>query len=197
MTSEASDADLLSAWAAGSRDAGDELVKRHFALVYRFFRNKVSDELEDLVQQTFLGCIESRARYQGDASFKTYLLAIARNQLFMHFRKVRRLTLDVEVTSVHDLNTSPSGVVARNQEERLLAEALRRVPLAAQVALELFYWEGMEIGDVASVLDVPLNTAYSRMHRARNALREKLEELAPDYVACIISDLEGRQLGVS
>jgi RNA polymerase sigma factor (sigma-70 family) len=186
-----SDVDLLGDWAGGSRAAGDDLIDRHFALVHRFFRNKVGSELEDLVQQTFLGCVEARTRYQGHASFKTFLLAIARNQLFMHYRKQRRTALDVELTSVHDLNTSPSGVVARREQEKLLAEALRRVPLAGQVVLELFYWEGMDMGEVACVLNVPLNTAYSRVHRARAALREKLEELAPDFVARVIDELEG------
>ncbi|HKU37936.1 MAG TPA: RNA polymerase sigma factor [Polyangiales bacterium] len=192
MTIEPSDADLLSAWAAGERSAGAALVERYFALVYRFFRNKVGTELEDLVQQTFLGCTEARTRYQGHANFKTFLLAIARNQLFLHYRKQHRAALDLELTPLQDLKTSPSGVVARHQERKLVAEGLRRVPLAAQVVLELLYWEGLEIDEIARVLDVPLNTAYSRVHRARMALRAQLEALAPDAAGRILSDIEAR-----
>jgi len=197
MTRVVADADLLAAWSAGSRAAGDELIERHFALVHRFFRNKVGFELEDLVQQTFLACVEARARYAGDASFKTFLLAIARNQLFTHYAKQQRRALDFELTSVHDLRTSPSAVVARQEDERLLAEALRRVPLEAQVVLELVYWEGCDGGEVARVLEVPLNTAYSRLRRAKIALRERLTELAPDRVAQILSELRGSEADVS
>jgi len=189
MTRVVTDADLLANWSAGSRAAGDELIERHFALVHRFFRNKVGAELEDLVQQTFLACVEARARYAGHASFKTFLLAIARNQLFTHYAKQRRRALDFELTSVHDLGTSPSGVVARREDERLLAEALRRVPLEAQVVLELAYWEACDGNEIARVLDVPLNTAYSRLRRARIALRERLQELAPDRVAQVLGEL--------
>jgi RNA polymerase sigma-70 factor (ECF subfamily) len=185
-----SDADLLASWSAGSRAAGDELIERHFEVVHRFFRNKVGAELEDLVQQTFLACIEARARYRGHASFKTFLLAIARNQLFTYYSKQRRTTLDIELTSVRDLQTSPSGVVARHEDEQLLAEALRGVPLEAQVVLELVYWEGLDGNDLARVLDVPLNTAYTRLRRARVSLREHLAQLAPDRVARVLTELE-------
>jgi RNA polymerase sigma factor (sigma-70 family) len=189
MTRVASDTDLLAEWSAGSRAAGDELIERHFALVHRFFRNKVGAELEDLVQQTFLACVEARERYAGHASFKTFLLAIARNQLFTYYAKQQRRALDFELTSVHDLRTSPSAVVARREDERLLAEALRRVPLEAQVVLELAYWESCDGSELARVLEVPLNTAYSRLRRARIALRERLHELAPDRVGHVLGDL--------
>lgn len=176
----ATDGELLAQWSAGSRAAGNELIERHFDTVHRFFRNKVGSDLEDLMQQTFLACVEARVRYQGQASFKTFLLAIARNQLFTHYSKRRREVLDFTLTSVHDLGTSPTGVLARREDEYLLSEALRRVPLDAQVVLELAYWESMDGAQIAQVLEVPLNTAYSRLRRAKLALLDRLRELAPD-----------------
>jgi RNA polymerase sigma factor (sigma-70 family) len=177
-----SDGELLAQWSAGSRAAGNELIERHFDVVHRFFRNKVGSDIEDLMQQTFLACVEARVRYQGQASFKTFLLAIARNQLFTHYSKRRREVLDFTLTSVHDLGTSPTGVLARREDEHLLSEALRRVPLDAQVVLELAYWEGLDGAEIAQVLEVPLNTAYSRLRRAKLALLERLRDLAPDRV---------------
>jgi RNA polymerase sigma-70 factor (ECF subfamily) len=192
MAGAENDADLLQQWAAGSREAGNLLIERHFECVHRFFRNKVGPEIEDLVQQTFLGCVEARARFQGQASFKTFLLAIARNQLFTHYGKQRRHAFDVTVTSLHDMGTSPSGVAAQREDERLLAEALRRVPLEAQVVLELAYWEGLDGGEIARVLDVPLNTAYTRLRRAKAQLRLRIEQLAPDRpgIAQLLEQIE-------
>jgi RNA polymerase sigma factor (sigma-70 family) len=175
------DTELLEQWSAGSAGAANKLIERHFDLVYRFFRNKVGLEIEDLVQQTFLGCVESRGRYQEQASFKTFLLAIARNQLFTYYGKQHSHGVDVTVTSIHDLGTSPSGVASKREDQRLLAEAFRRVPLEAQVVLELAYWEGLDGNEIARVLEVPLNTAYTRLRRAKMVLREKLKELSPDY----------------
>jgi RNA polymerase sigma factor (sigma-70 family) len=183
MARAETDVDLLEQWSAGSREAGNQLIERHFDVVYRFFRNKVGTEIDDLVQQTFLGCLEARARYQGQATFKTFLLAIAHKQLYRHYDKQRRQTIDVAVASLHDLGTSPSGVVARREDHRLLVDALRRVPLEAQLVLELAFWEGLDGNEIAHVLEVPLNTAYTRLRRAKNALRVRLEQLCPDRAA--------------
>lgn len=177
-----SDDELLNAWADGDCRAGSDLVDRHFARVNRFFRNKVGAELEDLVQQTFLGCVEARGRYEKRSSFVTFLLSIARHQLFNHYRAHRRVTFD-EVTSTRliDSGTSPVGTLAKRDEERLLARALQQLPLDSQVILELAYWEELDGPEIAVVLDLPVNTVYTRLRRARDALREILRSLAPDH----------------
>ena len=72
----------------------------------------------------------------------------------------------------------------------MLAEALRRVPLGARVVLELAYWKGCDCVEIARVLDVPLNTAYSRLRRARLALRERFEQLAPDQVEGVAMEFD-------
>ena len=184
------DTRLLRAWSAGSHAAGAELIERHFALVHRFFHNKAGAEVEDLVQQTFMACIEARDRYRNEASFKTFLLGIARNQLLTHYAKQRRSALDIEFTTLQELHVSPSTLIERREGERVLAEALRRVPLGAKVVLELAYWEGCDCIEIAHVLDVPLNTAYSRLRRARLALRARLEQLAPDHVERLLAEFE-------
>jgi RNA polymerase sigma-70 factor (ECF subfamily) len=175
-----SDAELLELWAQGERAAGNELIERHFASLYRFFLNKVGDELEDLVQQTLLACVEARARYEGRANFKTFLLGIARFQLYTHYAQRKRQALDTSITSLHDLGASPTSAVARGEDERLILRALQHVSLDTQVLLELIFWEGLEVVEAARVLDLPLNTVYSRLRRAKRALRQKLRELAPE-----------------
>lgn len=181
MSAVTTDAELLAQWRAGSREAGSALIDRYFRVVHRFFRNKVNSEVGDLVQQTFLACMEGRS-YEGEASFRAYLLAIARNQLFLHYRRQKQHPIAAGLTPVRDLATSPSGVLARHQDVQLLNDALRRVPLEAQVLLELAFWEGLDGAEIAAVLRVPLNTAYSRLRRAKVALRAALEQLAPDRI---------------
>jgi RNA polymerase sigma factor (sigma-70 family) len=184
MRTEVSDAELLAQWGHGSRDAGNTLIERYFALIHRFFQTKVGPELEDLIQQTFLGAIEARERYEQRSSFVTFLLGIARHQLYTHYSQRKRRGCDLAVSSVRDLGTSPSGAVARGEDQQLLAAALQSVPLHVQVLLELVYWEGLTAPEVAEVLEVPLNTVYSRLARARDALRARLERLAPDRLEC-------------
>jgi RNA polymerase sigma-70 factor (ECF subfamily) len=167
-----SDAALLARWAAGCQVAGSELIERHFATVHRFFRSKVHSEpdLEDLVQQTLLGCVEARSRYRHDASFRVFLLGIARHQLYSYYGSQQRRRLSGGVTSLRDSRTSPTRRLVRNEEQRLLREALTRVPVAMQVVLDLAFGEGLSGPELADVLGVPLNTAYSRLGRAKRAL---------------------------
>ena len=174
-----SDTELLSAWRDGDRDAGDELLRRYFDAVCRFFRGKLGDDVEDLIQRTFLDCVESRDRVREDG-FRAYLFTVARNRLFDHLRAAQRRPerVDISLRSVEDLGTSPSTKLARTEHERLLIRALRSIPLDYQIALELAYWEQLSGREIAVVLGIAENTVRSRMSRAREALRAKLEQLA-------------------
>ncbi|MEM7160226.1 MAG: sigma-70 family RNA polymerase sigma factor [Myxococcota bacterium] len=176
----ADDFETLDRWRAGDRKAGNELLQRHFDSLYRFFRNKVDSGVDDLIQRSFLACIESKDKFRKQASFRTYLFTVARHELYRHFRRNRRAseTDDIGEMSVLDLGTSPSNVAAKRQEQKLLLRALRGIPLDLQLAVELFYWEGLSTAEIAEILEVPQGTAKSRLRRAREALEVQMKELA-------------------
>lgn len=174
------DAELLRAWRAGDREAGRALVDRHYAALARFFSNKVGDEAGDLVHRTFLACVESSSPFREQSSVRTYLFVIARNELHAHFRRRRRDAdqLRFDAVSVADLDASPSKALAEAREQRLLLEALRRIPVAAQIALELYYWEELTTREIAEILEAPHGTVRSRVRAARHALEAELGALA-------------------
>jgi RNA polymerase sigma factor (sigma-70 family) len=171
------DAALLGRWGDGDQSAGDELIRRHFAALHRFLRTKVASdaELEDLVQQTLLGCVEARHRYRGEASFRTFLLAIARHRLFEHYRRARFAPAPL-TTTAPDLCTSPTARFVRKEDAARVAMAIARLPSGMRSVLELSYWKELDASAIADRLGVPLNTAYSRLHRAKLALRAALTE---------------------
>lgn len=189
------DLELLDAWRSGDRTAGSELFDRHFDSLARFFVNKVDDGLDDLVQQTFLACVESAHRFRGDAKFRTFLLGIAHNVLCKHYRRrrTRGEAVDFTVTSVADLGPSASLLLARQGEQRLLARALRHIPLDAQVVLELVFWEKLTAAEVGEVLDIPLGTAKTRIRRAKRLLTEAVTVLSesPETAQSTLGDLDG------
>lgn len=180
MSDPIGDDQLLEAWRGGDRKAGAELFSRHYDLVVRFFVNKVGvEEQPDLIQRTFLACVEGRDRVQA-GRFRNYLLGIAFRMLYKHYERRRgeRERLDFGTVSVQALDPSPSQVAARQDEQRLLLAALRNVPLDYQVVLELVYWEGMSAPRIAEVLGLPLGTAKTRIRRGRQLVEEQLEALA-------------------
>jgi RNA polymerase sigma factor (sigma-70 family) len=175
------DLELLSRWRGGDRAAGQTLFTRYFQLVFRFFSTKCPAEAEELTQATFLQCTRAREQFRADSSFKTYLFAIARNELHMHLRtKARKLDkLDFELSSILDITTSIGTKLARSQEHRHMLDALQRLPVEQQTLLELHYWEGVEIAELSVIFSISAQSMRARLYRARNALRELLVSIAP------------------
>jgi RNA polymerase sigma-70 factor (ECF subfamily) len=194
------DAQCLRAWAAGDAGAGELLFERHFEAVARFFRNKTDADHDDLIQATFLGCLESLPRFRAEASFRTYIFAVARNVLSKYYRSRRRERerLDFGTISAADLGASPSAWVAQGEGARTMLQALRRIPMDSQIALELHYWEGMTGQQIAEVLDIPLGTAKTRLRRARQLLEAELEKFSEGALvpAHTYSDLDAWARGL-
>lgn len=174
---------MLTSWRAGDRDAGGELISRHFRPLYRFFASKVAapDQAEDLAQRTFAAAVEGLLRFEGRSSVRTWLFAIARNMLrqWVHERsRIQGKRIQTDRSSAADLGVSPSAALALRGQQRTLAVALQRIPLESQVLLELFYWESLTARELAEVFDCPEGTARSRLRSARLELRGVLDELA-------------------
>jgi RNA polymerase sigma factor (sigma-70 family) len=193
--SQATDEALLSAWRRGDDVAGNALFERHFDALFRFFRHKVGAAAEDLVQQTFLACLSKLDGFGAEASFRTYLFAIARSKLHDHLRENRRRgePVDFSEVSLADMGSSPTRSFARHEEEALVQDALEHLPMDLQIAIELFYFEGMAAPEVAAVLGVPEGTVRSRLGRALERLREEIAKLGPTpaLTAKTLGRLEG------
>jgi len=189
------DSELLQQWRDGDKSSGNELFRRHFRSIRRFFRNKVPpDEVEDLIQKTFAGCVEGRDRFRGDSSFRTFLFAVARRQLFKFLRdrasRERRVDPDFGVSSVHALGQSPSSMMAKQQDHEILLQALQRVSVEHQTMLELFYWEQLSGAEIADVLGIAAATVRTRLFRGRAAVEKAFEELASAHVGAAGFDIE-------
>jgi RNA polymerase sigma-70 factor (ECF subfamily) len=170
------DSELLDRWAAGDTAAAEELLDRYFEGICRFFRNKVGGDVDDLIQQTFSICVQTRERLRNKSSFRAYLYTVARNEVYAHYRRLRRVrqNFDPTVSSVQDLDPSPSQVLAKDQQQRLLLTALRRIALELQIALELRYWEQLSGPELSEVLEIPEGTVRSRLRRGTQMLRDQL-----------------------
>jgi RNA polymerase sigma-70 factor (ECF subfamily) len=188
------DHELLAAWRAGDPDAGERLFERHYDAIARFFHNKAGEHAPDLIQRTFLLCIEAHSKLREDTRFRGFLFGIARNVLYDHFRRQRRhgARIDFGAHTVEDLGPTPTTVIAREQEIQLLLLALRKIPIDSQVILELYYWENMTARELASALEIPEGTARTRLRRARQLLDRQLQRLArsPRLLRSTVSDMD-------
>ena len=128
MTSTRRDEELLAAWRAGDRGAGELLFERYYEPVARFFLNK-TDAQAELIQQTFLACVEGAAKFRGEGSFRSFLFAIAYRQLCRHYRDRKGERIDLAEVSVAGMEPSPSQVMIEGEELKLLLAGLRSIPV--------------------------------------------------------------------
>jgi RNA polymerase sigma factor (sigma-70 family) len=173
------DHELLSTWRSGDLGAGEELLKRYASNVVRFFLAKVRcpHAAADMTQRTFLACVQGRHRIRGESSFRSYLFGTAHN---VHREYKRRVARDPAVEpSEREMDPSPtaSGLIAGLQEQRLLLEAVRRLPEEYQEVYELKYWEGLSGREIGEVLGCPEGTVRTRLRAGREKLQELLTQL--------------------
>ncbi len=176
---ELTDGELLERWREKDFASGEVLFDRYYPMVERFFLNKISDAVPDLVQDTFARCVENRDKIRDNNQFRLYIFGIAYNVLKAHLRQRYRggSTVDVGDASVHDVAPGPATLAVRRREHRALLEGLRSIPVDDQVVLELHYWESFTTDDIAEILGIPLGTARGRLQRAREKLGEAIHRL--------------------
>lgn len=171
------DRKLLVAWRDGDKAAGGALLQRHFRSLYRFFRNKVGPDADDLIQATMLAIVKGRDGFRQECSFRAYLFIVARHELYRFLRREAppHDAFDPATASILDARPTPSRVAGARAEQALLLDALRSIPVDFQTALELHYWEGLSMTELADALEIPVGTAKTRLRRGRQLLEAKLK----------------------
>ncbi len=170
-------------------------MSRHYDAIYRFFELKVPGVADDLAQRCFLAAIEALDRLREDGSVRAFLFGIARHLLLHYLRdkgRHGRLVGTGEADKI-DSALTPSRVVSRRAEQRLLLRALERLHDDQRISLQLFYWEDLSNREIGEILEIPVSTVTSRIARARSRLREIIAELpavSPDARANVEADLD-------
>jgi RNA polymerase sigma factor (sigma-70 family) len=184
-----SEVELLQRWQAGDAAAGEQVLATHFWPIYRFFRSKLEAQADDLAQRTFLVCVEARERLRPELGVRPFLFGIARRVLLESLRAGQcGARIDPEGTSIAAMTRTQGSRLDANDAGRAVRDALCELPIDFQIAVELHYWEGLTVVEIAEVLGVPSGTVRSRLSRARRDLRgrdlrERLGALLPAELA--------------
>ena len=179
------DQELVAQAAAGSREAFDELVRRHQVSIVSLARALTSGsaDAEDLAQEVFLRVWRSLRGFRGDSTFRTWLHRVAVNVIHSHHGRVSRLRrlfqaapaepAEDPIESAADPIDVESDVVMRDAIDKALAT----LPDELRVAVTLRDVQGLDYKEIAGVLDVPIGTVESRIFRGRQRLKPLLESL--------------------
>lgn len=128
-----------------------------------------AEAADDLVQETLLRAIAARRQFASGSNLRAWLFVICRNARNAELRRLRNQPTMAEEAG--HLHPGVSGGQEERQRMRDLAYAFNRLPPQQREALWLVVVEGVDYGQAARVLGIPIGTVRSRLSRARDALR--------------------------
>ena len=178
------DRELVAAAAAGSRDAFDELVRRHQAAMLTLARVLTGGraDADDLAQEVFVRAWRSLRGFRGESSFRTWLHRVAINVVRTSQAKQGRLRRLFAAPAERDEGAFDPPAVAEGVDtvlarREIIDRALSALPDELRVPVTLRDLQGLEYKEIAALLGVPIGTVESRIFRARQRLRPLLESL--------------------
>ncbi len=174
------DRELIESFLAGNRAAFEELVRPYLDRVYNALFRMVGnpDDAADLLQETLLRAFRNLAGFHGESAFYTWLFRIAMN-LALSRKRSRRRTMTMDpIESMDQLadgkDQPPESNLVRDEQKNLVQRALEVVDADHRAILVLKDIEGLKYEQISEILNIPLGTVRSRLHRARLELEKIL-----------------------
>lgn len=171
------DEELFLAYRDGEAAAFDALFLRYEARLRRFVQRKVGyvNEVDELVQQTFLHLHRSRKDFRAGAPLRPWLYTICLNVCRHHLRRKGRRGWSVELHDGVTPTVPPHDPVADEDAARV-RKALAELPEHERLVIELHWLQGLAFREVAEVLGAGLSAVKVRAHRGYKRLRASLGE---------------------
>jgi RNA polymerase sigma-70 factor, ECF subfamily len=190
-----SDTSLIERCQRNDITAFNEIVSRYKNKIYNYIYRMVGngEDAEDLTQEVFVKMYVALDSFRSQSSLSTWLYRIAGNLCIdSHRKKSRRdagfggaitsldepfshsSSEDAHTREVSDITFEPSKVLASQEMDKQIQEALAKLPEKMRTVVVLHDIEGLHYEEIASVVDCPLGTVKSRLFNARSLLREHL-----------------------
>jgi len=164
-----------------------------YSAAMRMTRNAA--DAEDLVQETYLKAFNAYERFEVGTNLKAWMYRILTNSYINAYRKKQRRPDESDIDDIEDLylyrrlGGAESAVLSRSAEDELLEMfgedevklALEDLPEHYRMPILLADVEGFAYKEIAEILDVPIGTVMSRLHRGRKHLQKRLYSFAEEH----------------
>lgn len=172
------DAQLIERAGAGDRPAFSRLVVVHEANVRALLLRLAADATvaDDLAQEVFLRAYRGLVGFRGHSSFGTWLYRIAYNVFLNHRSRTKRFAAlpedyDVRAAAPEDALSAPRADLRRD-----LQAAIAELPDRYRAVVVLYYLQEVTYPEIAEILDLPLGTVKTHLHRAKRILRRHMDD---------------------
>jgi RNA polymerase sigma-70 factor, ECF subfamily len=180
------------------------LLDSLYGAALRMTRNP--QDAEDLVQETMLRAYRAFDRFEAGTNLKAWLFRILTNAYINTYRKRQREPQKVSADEVEEFDlyqelkshdtqfeATPESIVLDSLVDSDIIDAIEDLPEQFRLAVVLSDIEGFSYAEMAEIMDVPMGTVMSRLHRGRKALQKRLWELARDRGIVKGADSSGNQ----
>jgi RNA polymerase sigma-70 factor, ECF subfamily len=192
MTGCQDDKSLVQACRAGQTEAFGVLVRRYQDRLYPTIVRLLGspEDAQDVLQDSFVRAFEKLDQFHGESSFYTWIYRIAVNLALSEYRKHhhrgnnRRFDLATQGLAVDPTDESPETdpvlALERVERELIVQAALNELGPEHRAVVVLKDFDGRRYEEISILLNIPIGTVRSRLHRARTELRDRLRSLVDD-----------------
>lgn len=171
------DAEIVQQVISGKHEQYSLLVQRYQEPLIRFLRGILGaeDEVFDCAQEAFLAAYRNLWRYSPAHTFRSWIYAIARNKAIDLMRKRKRevpLTIDEGIV---DHQPGPEEAWLAKEQQINVREILEELPEHYKQALYLRYQQELSYDEISTVLNIPVSSVKTHLHRGKEKLRQIME----------------------
>ncbi|MCP4867894.1 MAG: RNA polymerase sigma factor [Proteobacteria bacterium] len=176
---EPTDEQLFAAYRGGDTKAFDEIFRRYGPPITQLMRRQIrsNEDASDLVQQTFLQLHRARNDFREGCELRPWLYTIAMNLRREYFRKKGRRkesVMDLDAKASTQPRVDPVDVGALETQDQV-RQALARLPESQRAVIQLHWFDGLSMSEVADVVGASVSAVKVRAHRGYKVLRAALE----------------------
>lgn len=171
------DGELLGGISRGDREAFAEFYRRHggplFAFLVKLVRER--DMAEEVLGETMLDIWRQAGRFESRSSVATWLFSVCHDKAVRRLRRQRETVMEDDAVTSADDGPTPDSPVDGRAMAQLLPDLMARLSLDHCEILQLTYYQGFSVQEIAELLSLPENTVKTRMFFARQRLKTLLE----------------------
>lgn len=172
----------------GDESAYKQLVNKYERALYFHILKMIKDkeQVEDLVQETFVKAFDNLNTYSTNYAFSTWLYRIATNHTIDYLRKKKLKTLSIDEPmktkdgememQLEDESAGTDRDIIRKQRQKIVQKAIENLPEKYRKVIEMRHMEEKSYKEIAKVLDLPLGTVKAHIFRARELLYKSLKD---------------------
>ncbi|RPI04654.1 MAG: sigma-70 family RNA polymerase sigma factor [Ignavibacteriae bacterium] len=153
-----------------------QFSNRVYNHAFRVLGNR--EQAEEATQDVFLKIYRSLESFRGESTLSTWIWRITANVCITQAKKSRLETSPLdsdEIDSISDDEPNPEQALLNNETKDEIANAISRLPYREATAINLFYLEEMDYGEIANILEIPAGSVATALHRGRERLRKLLQ----------------------